>query len=1044
MLRLQLLGPMALALDGQSLPPPRAAAGRWLLAWLGVHPGRHPRVALASRFWPDVLDESARQSLRNALYGLRRDLGEAAGSLQVDGATIALGGAVEVDVRELDEAIAQSDAETAAALAERGELLLGFDAEWALQARDERRQSLDALLAKESGVAGGARALEWARRRARLDPLSEDAARNLMQALAGAGDRAAALAVYARLADRLRRELRVAPSAATRAVEAGLRAAAPAENHLHPALARPHSLTGRGAELAALVGEWKAAHAGAGGVVIVEGEAGIGKTRMAAELAARATADGGRVALGAGVALEGSAPMAPWAELLDGVLTGLDTPDTSWRTQLGRLIPRLDAGAGLGRAGFDRLALHEAAVAAVAEAARAAPLLLVFEDAHLADAASLALLAHLGRRLHELPVLLVVTHRPTPSEALEAATDHLEAGRALRSRLALSPLHPADARSLVAAAYADLDAADVHRAVAAADGNPLLAVETARALSQGHSGPPPTLRTMVRGLLRDLASDTRLLAGLVAVAGRALEPAEQERLPVSDLAACVTEAVATGLLSGERGRLGFRHHLLSDVAYSTLAAPRRRELHDQMATALVAAGAHAPAEIARHLRRAGHDERAVDHLADAARAARNVAALAEARAFALEAIELREDDPDLWLLLAHIEALRGRHDEMVSASRAALERIPMEDRRARGLALLARGQWLSSALCWPQEALQDFGEAAELLEAETDLDEARGELLAAMAWAESVAGNPDRVGGLLDRSAELGAGVLAGVHGVTARVNALVRQDRAPEALALADELEAALKRGRTELRLETTVWIELAAVAAFVGEHQRALDFVRRFLESSGGLPAKRIEGLAARAYLLARLDRPAEAIAAAEEMVRVAETIGDAELPAVARHDLGAILCQVGEHERGVELLGRALDAGAKVSVASARLRLAESLIALGRLDQAGRELRTIVLTPLRPADQPEILVPRVARLQGLLARAGDDVREARARFEEAIDGWRRLGGADRRAAYLSNLIDLGRPPVAGLTEPARELARVRAELEELQACPPSMTAS
>ena len=209
----------------------------------------------------------------------------------------------------------------------------------------------------------------------------------------------------------------------------------------------------------------------------------------------------------------------------------------------------------------------------------------------------------------------------------------------------------------------------------------------------------------------------------------------------------------------------------------------------------------------------------------------------------------------------------------------------------------------------------------------------------------------------------------------------MIRQDRAPEALALADDVEAAVGRGGGALSLGNTLWLELSAVAAYVGEHERALEFIERFLHVSGGLLSKRIEGLAAKAYVLVRLGRPDAAVAAAEEMVELADELGAAELPSVARHDLGFVLCEVGEHARGVDLLDAVLAEDAKLNAAGARLRRAESLVALGRLRRRPAELRATVLTPLRPADQPETLVPRLARVQALLARARGDDEQARA---------------------------------------------------------------
>ena len=1055
MLRVRLLGALALEFDGAPLAAPRAAAARALLAYLALNPGPQPRGELAGRFWPDVLDESARQSLRNALWVLRRDLGPAGDAIEAGGDGLALAEGVDVDARELDAALDRGDVAAAAELAERGELLRGFEDEWALAARDERRDRLGAALAARAGSATEpSAAIEWSLRRARLDPLSEGAVRGLMSAFAAAGDRAAALAAYERFSERLRRELRVAPSRETRELAAGLRDDAPVEppeslsgdglratvRTALVALPRPLPLVGRSGELAALVGEWAAARTGSGGVVVLDGEAGIGKSRLVAELAAHAVRDGARVALGAGIELEAAAPLAPWAELLDTLVDGRGSEipeDARWRADLARLVPRLGLRGRGPPEEFDRVRLYEAVVSAVADATADAPLLLVLEDAHLADGASLALLAHLGRRLHNLASLLIITRRPVATGALDAAEEHLAGAGVLRTRLLLAPLHDHDASDLVRAANADLDPDAVRRTVSAADGNPLLVVESARALGRGHDGPPPSLMAAVRSLLRGLPTDARGVADLLAVAGRALEPAELDALPVPAPALAAADGVARGLLEGGDGPLGYRHALMREAAYAALEPPRRRLLHERVADALISAGERHPAEVARHLRHAGRHERAVGHLARAARAARDLAALTEARAFALEAVDLRPGDPDLWLLLAHIEALRGRREAMFEASETGLAQIPPDDRRARGLALLERGIWLSSAICWPAEALVDLHEARRLLEGEAGLDHDRGRLLAASAWAEAAAGDPTRVDELLAGASALAATQDVWLHIVDARINALIRQDRAPEALALADDVEAAVGRGGGALSLGNTLWLELSAVAAFVGEHERALEFVERFLAVSGGLLSKRIEGLAAKAYVLVRLGRPDAAVAAAEEMVELADELGAAELPGIARHDLGFVLCEVGEHARGVELLDAVLAEDGKINAAGARLRRAESLVSLGRLEEAAGELRATVLTPLRPADQPETLVPRLARVQALLARARGDHEQARRFYDEAAAGWRGLGGLDRRDAYMSNLVDLGRPPVAGLTEPARELERVLCEREELEAC-------
>src|SRR3954469_25060875 len=102
MLRLALLGDMDVEVDGSSVRPPESARARALLAWLAINPGMHSRTQLAARFWPDVLDSSARASLRSAIWSLRRALGEAGESHLV--ATRDRVGLedVQVDVRDFD------------------------------------------------------------------------------------------------------------------------------------------------------------------------------------------------------------------------------------------------------------------------------------------------------------------------------------------------------------------------------------------------------------------------------------------------------------------------------------------------------------------------------------------------------------------------------------------------------------------------------------------------------------------------------------------------------------------------------------------------------------------------------------------------------------------------------------------------------------------------------------------------------------------------------------------------------------------------------
>ena len=144
MLRVRLLGGLALERDGAELILPAARSARLLAGWLALHPGMHARAALAPKLRPDVLDESARQSLRQAAWSLRGVVGS---DLVATRDAVGFGPDVEVDVRTFDAAAAAGDVDGALALC-HGELLAGLEEEWVLAARDAHARALDELLAR--------------------------------------------------------------------------------------------------------------------------------------------------------------------------------------------------------------------------------------------------------------------------------------------------------------------------------------------------------------------------------------------------------------------------------------------------------------------------------------------------------------------------------------------------------------------------------------------------------------------------------------------------------------------------------------------------------------------------------------------------------------------------------------------------------------------------------------------------------------------------------------------------------------------------------
>ncbi|HTP21615.1 MAG TPA: AAA family ATPase [Solirubrobacteraceae bacterium] len=1056
MLRARLLGALEVELDGAVIDSSASQRPWAVFAYVALASRPVPRGELAALFWPDVLDQSARASLRSALWALRRRLGDA---LVVEGEQVGLPDepGAWVDVREF-ERLAAGDPEAALVLCQRGDLLEGLEDDWAIAARDRHRARVIELL-EELALAAEKRgavreAVEFTRRQVDRDRFDEEAHRRLIERLDGSGDRAGAMRTYRTLAERLRRELGVAPSAQTRDLVQRLRAATPPHPLTGVPAPSPGSprLLGRERELAELEATWAAVCAGSGGAAVVRGEAGIGKTRLAGELRSRARASGGLTATSAALDLGGVAPLSLWAELIRELLPALAAPgaEVGWPDDLAVLtaeLPAHFARAGAPSASMPpdllRTRLFEAVVALLDAAARQAPVLLVLEDVHTADGPSLELAGYAARRVAGLRVMMLITRREQPSSA---DADRLE--HALRSRdllaceLDLGPLAPAAVAGLARHA-ARLSDAEVERVVERSEGNALLAVETARALGRGLQDIAPSLRGSVRATLGPMPEAGRRLVEIAAVAARPIEAVELGRLPLEDPEDAATVALESGLMAAAGDGVAFRHALLRDAVYKEIAEPRRRGLHQRWAHVLLAceqAGAiPRPAEVARHLRIAGAGVEAVPQLLRAAADARSVGALEEAVAFVEEALGIAPDRAELWLELAELEAWRGRRDQAEEAFQRAFALLAPGEPLALARARLQHVRANHGPICSPRVARESARTALELIEqAGLEASEEEGEALAACAWCEAVAGSVADAERLLERlSAEPHASGDWRVYDIAhARALVLMRRGRFIESYGPSIAAGAASERiGRPDLAYGA--WINAAGAATAAGEYERALEFLDR---GTAAVPPHGLKGieadvLAAKAFVLRGLGRLDDARRAAEAEQAVAEQLGQPDLLAKARHDLGLVALDSGKWEPAAQLLGASLVDEAPISRPVTRIALAEALARGGHPEQATDELRAAVLEPVRPSDFPATLVPRLARVQGLVARARGDDDEAVRRLEESVRGWERLLVANLRAESLAGVLaDLGRP-VVGLVEPERELARARADLQAIR---------
>lgn len=556
MLRVRLVGEVTVEDDGEGrpLPPGRPLS---LLGWLALNPGLHPRTAVASRFWPDVLDESARASLRSALWVLRRALGP--DGLVTTRDRIGLAEGAWVDVLEAEQLCAEGRCEEALALCD-GTLLAGLEDEWVFEARDAHRDRTVAVLealARSAEQGGDARrAVELTRRQAALEPLSEGIHRALMRRLDAAGDRGAALAEYAELRSRLVTRLRTAPSAETQELADSLRRGAAAT----PSAAFPGRLlradrarfVGRRSELARIGAAWRRVSAGGGPaqVVLLAGEAGIGKSRLAARFAADAGASGATVLYGS-CEEQALVPYEPFSE-------------------------------AVGARASDRAEIESRLAAATATG----PVVLVLDDLHLADRNTLALLARIARGVAGERLLVLGAYR----DADAVGTPLLGAIADLRrdcdvERVAVEGLSLDEVASLLDGVA---DARGIHDRT---DGNPFFVRELARHLAERRDAAgdvPESVSDVVLARVSRLSAPAAEALTCASVLGEGFDLAVLELLLGSDgLLDPLDEAAAAGLLEDAAGgRFRFAHALTRDAVYGGIGPARRGDLHRRAAAAL--------------------------------------------------------------------------------------------------------------------------------------------------------------------------------------------------------------------------------------------------------------------------------------------------------------------------------------------------------------------------------------------------------------------------------------------------------------------------
>ncbi|MGH3194881.1 MAG: ATP-binding protein [Streptosporangiaceae bacterium] len=721
---MSLLGEQAITKDGTGAQA-RSSRAVALVAFLVAHAGSpQSRQRIAGMLWPDSGDAQALTNLRRELHHLRQVLGDEP-SLVVTSRDLCWRDTetCQVDLRIFDierkaalaAAAADDDegvlAHSAAAVARhKGDLLPGVYDEWLLEARSERERQCadlcDLLCATRARTGDLTGAVEAVRRRIQLQPLEEIGYRTLMLLQADLGDRAGAVSTYHHCASVLERELGVIPDPATRQVFQRLMADPDPAGANVPAVqpaARSGSalarLIGRSRELNLLQDLWATAAAGVPGLVLVRGGAGVGKSRLVAELAAMARMQGAVVTSSQCFGTSGRLALAPVADWLrnPAVLSAMAALDPVWRAEAGRLVPsggREERGSG-SRAMVDAWQRHrffEGLARALMAVGR--PMLLVLDNMQWCDQETLAFITFFLGLAPGIPVLVAGTLRNDTLDDDPELTGWTVRMRAtgLFTELSLSPLDAADtARLAEAISGQPLPEPDANLLQAATGGFPLYIVEAVRGNVDPGRTPRPAgdLAAVLRNRLEQATAAAREVAGLAAAVGADFTLdllTEASDLDAGVVVGAVDELWRRRIMREYQEGYDFSHDLLRETAYSLVSPPKRWLLHRRVAQALELLHADdtdpVSAQLAEQYARGGRLGRAVAYYRRAADVAAGRFAHAEAIRLHKEALSIvrslpegrDRDRQELEVLEAIAAPLNARYGYSSPEVQQALER----------------------------------------------------------------------------------------------------------------------------------------------------------------------------------------------------------------------------------------------------------------------------------------------------------------------------------------------------------------------------------
>ena len=730
-LRVYLFGGFLLERGGTVLPPIASRVGRSLFAYLVMHRSRPlQRDLLAGFFWPELPEGRARRRLSHTLWQIQDVVSEGAVShLVATGDTLAFDTTVPywLDVEEFDrifDSLGLSDSDgllghtsdiaTIQACLElyRGDFLAGFFDDWGVSDQDHYRQRhlvvLSRLVEVSKGHGAYEEALAYARRLTHHDPLREEAHQEVMRLCFLLGRTSDAVRQFERCRSVLAEELGTEPSQSTvvlyrRILKQRRAAIVPlrGKESAVPGGGRPAPFVGREEERRSLVDHLERVMLGRGGVVLVEGEPGVGKTRLVLKAANDARWRGFEVSWG--TCISGTLrPFAALAEILES-LSPLRIGQLSeqvgsvWLAEALQLAPHLREQIPLASAPTplrpteESTRMQEALVRTLGALGRIVPHLVIVDDVHWADHDTLNVLAQLGPRLAASRILLLLLYRSEEGRGDPEVWDVLRNldRTAGIGRLVLSPLSVFELGDMVKGilGLTRLEPAVAARLHRLTGGNVLFVLETLLALrDQGLfeaggdrsevlgrqlAGQTPSVAPRIRSVIDArtalLGADSLAVFEVAAVSGDATNLsmlAAAAGLPRSRVLDAVADLLHRGLVR-EEGDVGYRvvHDQVRQVVYERLDQGLRAELHGRVAAALVHSDPEDVDALGHHYWEAGIPDRAAHFLLKAGLRAEELHAFATAcqhlQTARVAAAQAGTEPKDRYRLLGHLETVLG-------------------------------------------------------------------------------------------------------------------------------------------------------------------------------------------------------------------------------------------------------------------------------------------------------------------------------------------------------------------------------------------------